>query len=434
MDEKAHQFTSHYISNTIMAMCSDLRKEYLTSLYQCDMRKDPTAEEDEETDNDAEQMKSLEKKIENFNQLIDRLQNKDFKNAIVHTSEKEFFCIKGQEMIPKLDSNLYIIAFSNGVYDLENDEFRDGRPEDMNTLTTNMPYVEYDENHPVIQEIYEFFEQVFIIKSVRRYMLKLLASYIDGDTKDEIFSIFSGKGGNGKSKMINLLQKAMGFHSSPHTSYVGKMNISVFTEKRPSSTSPTAEVAKVKGKRFCSMEEPDKNDNLNVGFMKEMTGGDIISSRKLYQDPMEFKPQFKLALICNDKPEIKSNDDGTWRRVRNTDFLSTFTDSPKPENIFHFKRCNIDKRMDEWAPYFMSVLIYWYRIYKKEGIKGDNVYPDEIIAYTQEYRSSNDQFNLYIESIVDVNLAFDDENELPMYPLEALYRNIYLEWFCNPGS
>jgi phage/plasmid-associated DNA primase len=433
LDEKAHQFTTQYISNTIMTMCSDLKKEYVKALYEYKMRDDPTTNDDDDDDdekNDADQVKALEKKIENFENVIDKLQNKDFKNAIVYTSEKEFFCEKGQEMVPKLDSNLYIIAFSNGVYDLENDEFRDGRPEDMNTLTTNMPYVEYDENHPVIQEIYEFFEQVFIIKKVRVYMLKLLASYIDGDTKDEIFSIFSGK-----SKMINLLQKAMGFHSSPQTSYVGKMNISVFTEKRPSSTSPTAEVAKNKGKRFCSMEEPDKNDNLNVGFMKEMTGGDIISSRKLYQDPMEFKPQFKLALICNDKPEIKSNDDGTWRRVRNTDFLSTFTDSPKPENILHFKRCVLnDARLNEWAPYFMSILIHWYRIYRREGIKEDNVYPDEIIAYTQEYRSSNDQFNLFIASIVDVNIAYDDERELPMYSIEVLYRTIYSEWFCKENN
>jgi P4 family phage/plasmid primase-like protien len=438
LDEKAHQFTTQYISNTVMTMCCDLRKDYYKSLYEFKMRENPNTveeEDDESSGDNTDEVKALEKKIENFNDVIDKLQSKDFKNAIVYTSEKEFFCRKGHELVPKLDSNDYMIAFSNGVYDLLNEEFRDGRPEDMNTMNTNIPYVEYDENHPIIQEIYEFFEQVFIIKSVRRYMLKLLASYLDGDTESALFSIFSGKGGNGKSKMITLIQKAMGFHSSPQTSYVGKMNISVFTEKRASSTSPTAEIAKCKGKRFCSMEEPDKNDILNIGLMKEMTGGDIISARALYRDPMDFKPQFKLALICNDKPEIKSNDGGTWRRIRNTEFLSTFTDSPKPENIFHFKRCNLnDARLNEWAPYFMAVLIHWYKILVKEGLKSDESWPDEIREYTQDYRSSNDQFNLFMESIWEPNITYEDERELPLYSVEVLYRTIYLEWFCKENS
>jgi phage/plasmid-associated DNA primase len=260
-------------------------------------------------------------------------------------------------------------------------------------------------------------------------MLKLLASYLDGLIADEIFSIFSGKGGNGKSKMISLIQKALGFHKSPSTSYVGKMTVSVITEKRPASTAATPEVAKNKGKRFCSMEEPDKNDQLNAGYMKELTGGDAISARKMYQDPLEFKPQFKLALIFNDKPEIKSGDEGTWRRVRNTDFLSTFTASPKPENILHFKRCILDDaKLNEWAPYFMSILIHWYPIYRKEGILNDNNYPDEIIGYTQEYRSSNDQFNLFMESIMDVTISVEDEHTLPMYPFNSLYRQIYIPW------
>jgi P4 family phage/plasmid primase-like protien len=432
-DEKSHLFTRVFISNGIMVMFNELRKEFTKIAYDYKMS-DRIINEDSDNDDDEknseDEQKAIEKKVKNAEDIIEKLQRNEFKSAIVKAS-KEFFSIKGQTQVEKLDgeSSFHIIGFSNGIYDLKNSEFRDGRPEDLNTLSTNIEYVEYDENHPIIQDIYEFFEQVFIIKSVRRYMLKLLASYIDGLTVDEIFSIFSGKGGNGKSKMISLLQKALGFHISPSTSYVGKMTVSVITEKRPASTAATPEVAKNKGKRFCSMEEPDRNDQLNAGFMKELTGGDAISARKMYQDPLEFKPQFKLALICNDKPEIKSGDEGTWRRVRNTDFLSTFTASPKPENILHFKRCVLDDaKLNEWAPYFMSILIHWYPIYKKEGIKDDSSFPDEIIGYTQEYRSSNDQFNLFMESIMDVTINVEDERTLPMYPFNSLYRQIYIPW------
>jgi P4 family phage/plasmid primase-like protien len=433
-DEKSHLFVRMFISNGIMPMFDELRREFVKAYcdYQMTVRMTDDESDDDEKEGEGaskeDQQKALKKKMESAEAIVLKLQRNEFKSAIVKAA-KEFFSIKGHEEVQRLDSNVYILGFANGVYDLESLEFRDGRPDDLNTLSTNLKYVEYDENHPIIQEIYEFFEQVFIVRRVRRYMLKLLASYLDGRTTDEVFSIFSGKGGNGKSKMISLLQKALGFHESPTTSYVGKMTVSVFTEKRPGSTASTPEIAKNKGKRFCSMEEPDKDDRLNTGLMKEMTGGDIISTRKLYQDPIEFKPQFKLALICNDKPEINSCDEGTWRRVRNTVFLSKFTASPQADNIFHFNGRPLDDAvLNEWAPYFMSILIHWYPIYRKEGIKDNSNFPDEIMGYTQEYRSSNDQFNLFMESIIDVNLSVDDEKTIPMYPIEKLYREIYVGW------
>ena len=36
--------------------------------------------------------------------------------------------------------------------------------------------------------------------------------------------------------------------------------------------------------------------------MKELTGGDKIIARGLHKDSVEFKPQFKMVMTCNDKP------------------------------------------------------------------------------------------------------------------------------------
>ena len=73
----------------------------------------------------------------------------------------------------------------------------------------------------------------------------------------------------------------------------------------------------------------DKFDEINTGQMKELTGGDLITTRALFKDQMQFKPQFKMLLTCNILPDIKSSDRGTWRRVRAVEFTSVFTDKPE---------------------------------------------------------------------------------------------------------
>ena len=68
--------------------------------------------------------------------------------------------------------------------------------------------------------------------------------------------------------------------------------------------------------------------------MKEYTGGDKIKARGLHKDPIEFKPQFKLVLLCNELPKVPPNDEATWRRMEVVEFKSKFVDKPKEPHEF----------------------------------------------------------------------------------------------------
>ena len=208
---------------------------------------------------------------------------------------------------------------------------------------------------------------------------------------------------NGKSKIEELFVSAFG-------EYTIKFPITLLTGKRAQSNSATPEIAQSKGKRFGYFEEPGQNEKINAGLLKEFTGGDKLKARALHKEPIEFKPQFKLVLLCNDLPEVPPNDSGTWRRMEVIEFKSRFCDNPKEENEFPIDKYLSDK-LKNWKELFMALLIdVYYKDYKKSGL----FVPDEIIKYTKEYQKACDMyiefFNEYIEETNDKKDTVDIGN------------------------
>ena len=72
----------------------------------------------------------------------------------------------------KMDTNEYLMCFSNGVVDFQNKVFRDGHPQDYITKTTKIPYIPFetlDPQNEIIQNILDFMEQLFPNKSLNKY-------------------------------------------------------------------------------------------------------------------------------------------------------------------------------------------------------------------------------------------------------------------------
>ena len=92
--------------------------------------------------------------------------------------------------------------------------------------------------------------------------------------------------------------------------------------------------------------------------------------------------------------DIKSNDDGTWRRIRVCDFVSKFLENPyndevkfpKEEYPHQFKiDKNIEKKFIIWAPVLMSLLVEIS--YQNQGnVKDSNI----VMASSDQYREGQD--------------------------------------------
>ena len=315
-----------------------------------------------------------------------KLKSTTFKDNLMKECTELFY---NHNFETTLDSNLNLICFENGVYDLDTLEFREGRPEDYVSLTTGIKYIPHIPDNPIVQEIKSYFTQVLTKSHIREYVLKLFSTFLHGAIKEQKFYIWTGSGSNSKSLCVEFFEKCFG-------EYCCKFPITLLTQKRVASNAATSELARAKGKRFACLQEPSEDEKLNIGLMKELSGGDKILARAIYKEPVEFKPQFKMLLLCNHLPSVPSDDGGTWRRIRVVEFLSKFVDNPIEENEFPID-LELSVRMEAWKEHFMSMLIEYFKLYKQEGLHE----PEEILACTREYKRQNDHLADFIHNCVD---------------------------------
>jgi P4 family phage/plasmid primase-like protien len=317
---------------------------------------------------------------EGLNKIYTKLKTTTFKNNIMKESKELFF---DEQFTKKVDSNKDIIAFNNGVLDLTTFEFRDGKPEDYISFSTQ---IDYDEDKKYYEysewpQIELFLNQVLPDPEVRSYFMKHLSTCLMGGNKAQKFHILTGSGSNGKSMLMNLASKALG-------DYAAVVPIALFTQKRAGSGSAAPEVIRLKGRRFVTMQEPDEKVALNTGLMKLVSSGEKMYARDLFKSGCEFEVQAKFHLACNDKPEINSTDGGTWRRLMVINFVSKFTDTPKEINQFLIdESIQYLVNSQEWATPFLSYMIHTL----KEGRGFHKLQaPPKVMEYTSEYRNDND--------------------------------------------
>ena len=322
-----------------------------------------------------------------YNKISMRLKQTSQKNNILTESKELHFDPKLES---RLDENPYLICFKNGIFDFDQRIFRDGIPEDYVSKTTGIDYIKIDKTNDthtkIMEEIDDFMAKLFPNERLKRYVWEYMGSLLLGTNQNQTFNIFTGVGSNGKSVLVTLLSMVLG-------DYKGTVPISLITQKRLGLGGTSSEVAQLKGLRFAVMNEPSKGDEINEGIMKELTGGDPIQARELYKSSITFIPMFKMACCTNTLFDIKSNDEGTWRRIRVVDFESCFKENPSmdPKDNEFKKDKTLGKRFASWAPIFASRLI---DIVLRTNGKVEDC--EEVLQASKQYRENQDYLAKFV--------------------------------------
>ena len=320
-----------------------------------------------------------------------RMKTTGFKSNVMRECRELFF---DEQFSKKLDTNKDLISFNNGVLDLITFDFRPGKQEDCISFSTGIDY-DPDRPHyeyPAWPKVEKFIQQVLPKREVREYFVKHLASNLFGGNTAQKFHILTGSGSNGKSMIMNLMAKVLG-------DYACTVPISLFTQKRKSSGSAAPEVARLRGRRFVTMQEPDEAIALNTGLMKEISSGEKMYARDLFESGSEFEVLAKFHLACNEKPKVNTVDGGTWRRMVVINFLSKFVINPTAPNEFPLdESIQFSVNSTEWATPFLSYLVHVLK--EGQGLR-KLVTPPEVLEYTSDYRNENDAIAKFIsEKIV----------------------------------
>jgi len=396
-------------------------------------------------DLDANERSFEESRMKKLLQIEKCLYTSGFKDSVMKECVGLFY---EEDFAQKLNSNQYLIGFKNGVLDLHGVRtkedgtkefvvnFRKSEPTDFITFMAGrcvtkgcdpIDYVEYNPHDPeqaaMYEQINDFMAKLFPRPELRAYMWRKLASCLEGANKEQTYETWIGVGGNGKSKLVDLMSMVLG-------DYASSLQSTAMTRKRPESGAANPDIMAIRNKRFIYMAEPDDREPLNTSRMKQFTGEDDVEARGLFEEQTKFKITGKIFMLCNAFPAINTMDRGTWRRVRAVPFESKFVDpsseKENPKENIYYRDNQLDANLKEWRTLFMSRLVH---IYKTEYLPhGLGQVPAIVTQESNKYQESFDSVAKFMNARI---------RELPKGGYEASIKDIfrvYKNWYEGIGG
>ena len=360
------------------------------------------------------------KKYKNtFNKALDSLKDSTSKAHIAKECKDLLF---DEDLI--LDKNPNIIAYKNGVYDLNIGIFRKGNQQDYLSKSIKYDYVEFNKTDNVVIELKMILKQIFPDKSLRKYFMNTTCEFYEGFNKRKIVLIWSGIGNNGKSVIMKFIETLFG-----KSNLINRPSTTLITGDKTSCGSSCQELSRTDGVRLLVFDEPTKKEIINGGMLKLLSGGDSFFARGLFKDGGEIEPFFKIVMICNDKPKIDAEDKALFNRLRVLPFESEFVDNP-PKNIDEqFKQKKFKKNPEllesEYKKYIEA--FNWLMLQHLKKIKNNpnlaDFIPEKVLYETNKYKNQNDFFGLFLTE----NIKKENNS---MISVKAIYE-LFKDWYKN---
>ncbi len=215
-----------------------------------------------------------------------------------------------------------------------------------------------------------------------RFLQQWCGYSLTGLTREHALVFVYGPGGNGKSVFLNVLTAILG-------AYATTAAMDTFTASK-GDKHPT-DLAMLRGARLVTASETEEGRAWAEARIKQLTGGDPITARFMRQDFFTFTPTFKLTIVGNHRPTLRSVDDAARRRFNIVPFIRK-PERPDPQLE--------EKLRTEW-PAILRWMIDGCLDWQANGLSR----PEVVKAATEEYFSAQDIFSQWLDECCVVDQA-----------------------------
>lgn len=279
--------------------------------------------------------------------------------------------------VEDLDRDPWLLNNQNGTLPIERKEnsmpgLREHRREDYITQICACNYVP-GAKHPAWDR---FLETALPDPETRAFLQKAAGYTLTGSTREECCFLLVGEGRNGKGTFLHVMQTML-------NDYATTASFETFLLSRRDMS---AELASFRGKRMVVAQEAGVRATFNEAILKNLTGGDRIKARGLYQNPFEYLPQFKLWLAMNHLPEVRDASPGFWQRIRVIRFPVSFAGIEDQNLKTELTRPEVLEAVLAWA---IEGCMRW----QEEGLGTTAL----IETATAQYRDETDSVRLWLD-------------------------------------
>jgi putative DNA primase/helicase len=298
----------------------------------------------------------------------------------------------------EFDNDLWALNVENGTVDLRSGVLRPHRRDD---LLTKLAPVQFD---PLARapRWEQFLDEIMAGDPEMTGFLRRAVGYsLTGDVGEECVFFAYGTGANGKTKMLEALRAVLG-------DYAMDTNFATFLDQQRTASGPTPDIARLRGARFVTAVEAPAGKPFNEAVLKKAVGGDVLTARHLYQEEMEYRPQFKIWFAANHRPPVREQGEAFWRRMRMISFSVTIPEERRDRRL-------LDKLKAE-APGIFNWALAGALEWQRTGLRE----PEGVKKATMAYREENDSVGEFLAGHCET-----DPDALT--PSGELYQR-YIQW------
>jgi len=305
-------------------------------------------------------VKDLKKKQSNILKRVSRLRSVrgrtnclKFANSIADP-----MAILGDE----IDSCPWLLACENGVIDLETGEIQDGRPNDYLLKSSPVAWEGIDAPRKLWEKtLLDIFAGD---QEVVDFVQRLFGASIVGKRTEDIMTVFSGRGRNGKSLIVDKVSQVLGDLAGPIPA-----EMLLDQGKYKSASGPSPDIMALRGLRIAFASETDEHRKFSSARVKWLTGGDELTGRNPHDKyPTTFKPTHTLILLTNHRPHAPSDDFAFWRRMVLIPFTISFSNDLEPSDTVKPEDKTLPDKLDAELPGILAWLVEGCLKWQQQGL------------------------------------------------------------------